>query len=361
MTALAIPLPFVVALLAGLLVVALLRDSAASPRARLLFALFYVAVALLAVLNGLRWSYHLERAWQVGSLVAMTLGPLSYLAFRALTAAEWPGWPRVLVRHGWPVALAAAVLVWRGRWPGRPEIDPAITASLSMPFGVLPLALGQSLNPALVTLFTAHAAQGADALVNARLGNAVGALRMLTSVIWMHVLSGLVEIAAVASVLAGMRWLLPDLVGGFTLVLIAVLGWAVLGRAAAEATAQPDQAAAPELPTDEDARLVAALEALLAAQSLYRDPALTLARLARRLGVPARRVSQAVNRARGLNVSQFINNYRVAEAQRLLRETGQPVTEIMLEAGFQTKSNFNREFRRVTGESPSGWRGRQAA
>ena len=35
---------------------------------------------------------------------------------------------------------------------------------LSMPFGVLPLALGQSLNPALVTLFTAHAAQGADAL-----------------------------------------------------------------------------------------------------------------------------------------------------------------------------------------------------
>jgi AraC-like DNA-binding protein len=345
MTALAIPLPFVVALLAGLLVVALLRDSAASPRARLLFALFYVAVALLAVLNGLRWSYHLERAWQVGSLVAMTLGPLSYLAFRALTAAEWPGWPRVLVRHGWPVALAAAVLVWRGRWPGRPEIDPAITASF-FTYAVLLWRLR---------------AQGADALVNARLGNAVGALRMLTSVIWMHVLSGLVEIAAVASVLAGMRWLLPDLVGGFTLVLIAVLGWAVLGRAAAEATAQPDQAAAPELPTDEDARLVAALEALLAAQSLYRDPALTLARLARRLGVPARRVSQAVNRARGLNVSQFINNYRVAEAQRLLRETGQPVTEIMLEAGFQTKSNFNREFRRVTGESPSGWRGRQAA
>jgi AraC-like DNA-binding protein len=32
------------------------------------------------------------------------------------------------------------------------------------------------------------------------------------------------------------------------------------------------------------------------------------------------------------------------------------VTEIMLEAGFQTKSNFNREFKRVTGLTPSDYR-----
>jgi AraC-like DNA-binding protein len=35
------------------------------------------------------------------------------------------------------------------------------------------------------------------------------------------------------------------------------------------------------------------------------------------------------------------------------------VTTIMLDAGFQTKSNFNREFRRVTGTSPSLWRAAQ--
>lgn len=33
-----------------------------------------------------------------------------------------------------------------------------------------------------------------------------------------------------------------------------------------------------------------------------------------------------------------------------------PVTTAMLESGFQTKSNFNREFRRVTGQSPANWR-----
>ncbi|MBB5533605.1 AraC-like DNA-binding protein [Rhizobium giardinii] len=32
------------------------------------------------------------------------------------------------------------------------------------------------------------------------------------------------------------------------------------------------------------------------------------------------------------------------------------MTEIMFEAGFSTKSNFNREFRRVTGVSPSHYR-----
>lgn len=32
------------------------------------------------------------------------------------------------------------------------------------------------------------------------------------------------------------------------------------------------------------------------------------------------------------------------------------ITEAMNEAGFSTKSNFNREFKRVTGLSPSEWR-----
>jgi AraC-like DNA-binding protein len=44
----------------------------------------------------------------------------------------------------------------------------------------------------------------------------------------------------------------------------------------------------------------------------------------------------------------------------MLVETGAPVTRILFDAGFQTKSNFNREFLRITGMSPSAWR-KQAA
>lgn len=32
------------------------------------------------------------------------------------------------------------------------------------------------------------------------------------------------------------------------------------------------------------------------------------------------------------------------------------VIRVMLESGFLTKSNFNREFLRVTGTSPTAWR-----
>ncbi len=72
--------------------------------------------------------------------------------------------------------------------------------------------------------------------------------------------------------------------------------------------------------------------------------------------MPARHVSTAINRQHGVNVSHYINGFRLDEACRLLAETDLSVTEVHLEAGFQTKSNFNREFRRKFGQSPSEWR-----
>ena len=89
---------------------------------------------------------------------------------------------------------------------------------------------------------------------------------------------------------------------------------------------------------------------------LFRDPDLTLSRIARRAGIPARQISGAVNRLERRNVSQLVNGYRIEAAKRLLAQTDMPVTAVMFEAGFQTKSNFNREFLRVTGSSPSEFR-----
>jgi hypothetical protein len=72
--------------------------------------------------------------------------------------------------------------------------------------------------------------------------------------------------------------------------------------------------------------------------------------------IPGRKISQAVNRVQQRNVSQMINSYRIADAQRLLRDSELPVTEIMAESGFRTKSNFNREFLRTTGMNPLEYR-----
>jgi AraC-like DNA-binding protein len=88
----------------------------------------------------------------------------------------------------------------------------------------------------------------------------------------------------------------------------------------------------------------------------YLDPDLTLARLSRKLGVPAKTLSTVINQETGENVSRYVNKARIAAAQTALKD-GESVTLAMLSSGFNTKSNFNREFLRVTGQSPSDWLG----
>ncbi|MDO7630564.1 MAG: helix-turn-helix domain-containing protein, partial [Loktanella sp.] len=56
----------------------------------------------------------------------------------------------------------------------------------------------------------------------------------------------------------------------------------------------------------------------------------------------------------GENVSRYINAARINEAKAVL-SSGENVTSAMLSSGFNTKSNFNREFLRVAGVSPSEW------
>lgn len=90
------------------------------------------------------------------------------------------------------------------------------------------------------------------------------------------------------------------------------------------------------------------------AERLHLDPDLTLARLARRLHVPIKRLSVAINRMTGENVSRYVNGYRVQAACTALQK-GETVTEAMLASGFNTKSNFNREFSRVMGQTPSAF------
>lgn len=95
---------------------------------------------------------------------------------------------------------------------------------------------------------------------------------------------------------------------------------------------------------------------ILKGQQLYLDPDLTLAKLARKSGVPSRLISNSVNQVYQLNISQWVNRYRIEHAQTLLKQTDLPVTQVYLESGFQTKSNFHREFSRQVGSTPSAYR-----
>ncbi|TXI95981.1 MAG: AraC family transcriptional regulator [Burkholderiaceae bacterium] len=99
-------------------------------------------------------------------------------------------------------------------------------------------------------------------------------------------------------------------------------------------------------------------ETLVKTEQLHRlDFGITLPQGARKLGVPARLLSNAINQVYGQSFSVHLNDLRIQEAILLLQTNhSMSITELMQEAGFSSKSNFNKEFLRVTGLSPSAFR-----
>ena len=159
------------------------------------------------------------------------------------------------------------------------------------------------------------------------------------------------DVLIVGAVVAGSEHLRPWIVSlytGLNLILIGGLSLSPDLSGEDEATPEPPQA------TPEDSQIMARLDTLMADKRPYLDPDLTLNVLSRKLSVPAKQLSAAINRSTGENVSRYINGARIRTAQEALLQ-GRTVTQAMFAAGFNTKSNFNREFLRVTGQSPSDW------
>lgn len=63
-----------------------------------------------------------------------------------------------------------------------------------------------------------------------------------------------------------------------------------------------------------------------------------------------------VKRTTGLTLTQYVNQFRIGHACRLLAIDNRPVVEICFECGFQNLSHFNRCFRRSNGASPTEYR-----
>ena len=97
---------------------------------------------------------------------------------------------------------------------------------------------------------------------------------------------------------------------------------------------------------------------LMRAESLHRDPNLSLRRLSERVGASPNHVSQTLNDHLGLSFFDFVNGFRVDEAEHLLRTTDLSVTEIALDVGFNSRSTFNAAVRKHRNLTPTDLRGR---
>ncbi len=54
--------------------------------------------------------------------------------------------------------------------------------------------------------------------------------------------------------------------------------------------------------------------------------------------------------------TQFVNEFRIVHASKLLSEEMMSISEIAFESGFNNFSHFNRQFKRITGKSPRQFR-----
>lgn len=111
-----------------------------------------------------------------------------------------------------------------------------------------------------------------------------------------------------------------------------------------------------EMSITEAQNIIQQFETLMLDKQSYLDPDLTLNRISRKLVIPTRQVSTAVNLIYKQNVSKVINEYRIEFAKNKLITTEESITQIYLSSGFHTKSNFNREFTRLTKLTPSQFR-----
>lgn len=96
---------------------------------------------------------------------------------------------------------------------------------------------------------------------------------------------------------------------------------------------------------------------LMETDFLYRDETLTLKTLADSLSVNPHQLSQLINDNLNTNFSNFINRYRITEAEKILLEKpDRPVLAIAFDVGFNNKTSFYDAFSRFNGVSPHKYR-----
>jgi len=104
---------------------------------------------------------------------------------------------------------------------------------------------------------------------------------------------------------------------------------------------------------------VSQIKQLMETEKPYLDADLTLPGMAAKLQIPSHHLSRVINEKFGLNFFDFINQYRIEEVKSKIAKPefdNLSILGIAFESGFNTKSAFNRVFKKMTGTTPSEYK-----
>ena len=127
---------------------------------------------------------------------------------------------------------------------------------------------------------------------------------------------------------------------------------------AAEALLKPDTGIQPAKPINNrsDVREKGRrLKEIVVANRLYADAELTLTTLAQKLNIHPHELSSMINQGLEKNFSDFINEFRVRETARKMRDPANDrltLLGIAYDSGFNSERTFHRVFKEMTGKTP---------
>ncbi len=106
-------------------------------------------------------------------------------------------------------------------------------------------------------------------------------------------------------------------------------------------------------PVDRSPRWIDEVERIV--RTRFRET-LTVRGIAAEIGLHPVHVARTFRETRGLTIADRIRTLRLAEAERLLRDSATPLAEVALSAGFADQSHFTKSFRRHLGVTPLRYR-----
>ena len=329
------PLPMLTFLLSAVAAGLLWRMDLGRVAATRFFAAFFLVLALGSFMVGLRFGYGVDTLVPMQRALPLFAGPLLWLGFASFTR------DRIADLALWHLGAAVGIIaVAPWVFPDLLDLDLIVGASYVVYAG------------ALLWMWS----RGANHLSHARMGDAVLLRR------WMLAGAGLLLVFALADTAIALSFAARRsgdamavisagaVVMAFGLIAVIVAVSKGGGRMTAQVTVVKT-ASDPEAET-----LEARARTLLTESRLFLDTDLTVDRLAKRLTVPSRALSLAINQTKGVNVSQYVNDFRLDHAAGLLAEGQNSVAEVMEQSGFLTRSNFYREFQRRFGVTPTAYR-----
>jgi AraC-like DNA-binding protein len=88
----------------------------------------------------------------------------------------------------------------------------------------------------------------------------------------------------------------------------------------------------------------------------FLDPNYSISQLSQEMEISSRELSKLMNQYLNQNFHDYINNFRIEEFKRLVKDPGNSkfsILSLSMDSGFRSKSTFNTAFKKFTGTTPS--------